>query len=306
MIRLLRNPFLLAYLALYIVLLALMHEIEGFGLGLPLFVLLFMGAGLSAFAWWTTRGITAPDFIVKRSPQESILLLGYLLVVVGYLTWGVNLIETVFDADPSKSVAILVAKLVFFVLFPLLLFRSVWRYSLRDFFRPSADRRGSLRVIVWMSLVLIIFQLVVGQGLTEIRAAKFTHWQLALGIPLAFAWLVIEVGLVEEFFFRGLTQSRLAALLQSEVAGVVLMSVLFGLAHAPGIYLRPGVTMEAVGSSPSLLMAVGYSIVVVSVTGFFLGVIWVRTKSLYVLALIHAAGDLVPNTAQILKTWYAG
>jgi membrane protease YdiL (CAAX protease family) len=304
--KLLKNQFFLAYLALYIVLLALMHTIEGFGLALPLFVLLFMGAGLSALAWWTTRGITAPDFIVKRSPQESILLLGYLLVVVGYLTWGVNVIEAAFEADPARSLAILVAKLVFFVLFPLLLFRSVWRYSLRDFFRPSADRRGSVRVIVWMSLFLIIFQLVVGQGLTEIRAAEFTRWQLALGILLAYAWLVIEVGLVEEFFFRGLIQSRLSALLRSEVAGVVLMAALFGLAHAPGIYFRSEVTMEAVGSSPSLLMAVGYSIVVVSITGFFLGVIWVRTKSLYVLALIHAAGDLVPNAAQILRTWYAG
>lgn len=306
MVKLLKNPFLLAYLALYIVVLALMHELEGFGLALPLFVLLFMGVGLSALAWWVTEGIAAPDFVVKRSLQESILLGAYLLVIVGYLTWGVDLIETVFDADPSKSVAILIAKLALFVLVPLLLFRSVWQYSIRDFFRPTADRRGSVRVIVWMSLVLIVFQLVVGQGLTEIRAAGLSQWQLGLGIPLVYAWLVIEVGLVEEFFFRGLIQSRLAALLQSEVAGVVLMSVLFGLAHAPGIYLRSEVTMEAVGSSPSLLMAIGYSIVVVSVTGLFLGIIWVRTKSLYVLALIHAAGDLVPNTAQILKTWWAG
>jgi hypothetical protein len=60
--------------------------------------------------------------------------------------------------------------------------------------------------------------------------------------------------------------------LRSDVGGIALTSLLFGLAHAPGLYLRPGMTQEAVGAHP-WLMAVGYSIVITSVAGVLLGVL---------------------------------
>ena len=43
-------------------------------------------------------------------------------------------------------------------------------------------------------------------------------------------------------------------------------------------------------------MAIGYSIVITSVAGFFLGVLWARTRNFLVLVLVHAAADLLPNT----------
>jgi membrane protease YdiL (CAAX protease family) len=80
---------------------------------------------------------------------------------------------------------------------------------------------------------LLAFQFFLGNAAAPILQGKFTTNQLLLGLPLCFVWLVIEVGLVEEFFFRALVQSRLAAWFKSEVSGVVLMSLAFGLAHAP-------------------------------------------------------------------------
>ncbi len=102
---------------------------------------------------------------------------------------------------------------------------------------------------------------------------------------------------MEEFFFRGLVQARLAALFRSELWALVAMALIFGLAHAPGFYLRPEATGETLGSHPSMIIAIGYSIVITSVTGFFLGILWIRTRNLLLLALIHAAGDLLPNLA---------
>src|SRR5439155_10140948 len=79
---------------------------------------------------------------------------------------------------------------------------------------------------------LIAFQYVLGGAAAPLREGKFAAYELFLGLPLCFAWLTIEVGLVEEFFFRALVQSQLAAWFKSEVGGVVLMSLIFGLAHA--------------------------------------------------------------------------
>ena len=100
---------------------------------------------------------------------------------------------------------------------------------------------------------------------------------------------------MEEFFFRGLIQSQFAAALKSEVSGVVLMSLIFGLAHAPGFIFRHAGEVEGLGLNPSAIDAIAYSIVVLAVSGITFGIIWARTKNLFALMLIHAAGDLLPN-----------
>jgi len=117
-------------------------------------------------------------------------------------------------------------------------------------------------------------------------------------------WLLIEAGLVEEFFFRGLIQSQLAAAFKSEVSGIVLMSLIFGLAHAPGFIFRHAGELEGLGPNPSALDAVAYSIVVLTVSGITFGVIWARTKNLFALMLVHAAGDLLPNFGSFIRTWF--
>ncbi len=50
-----------------------------------------------------------------------------------------------------------------------------------------------------------------------------------------------------------------------------------------------------------MLAAVCFSVATLSVTGFFLGLIWARTKNLLLLVMIHAAGDLLPNFAELAR-----
>ncbi|MFZ0708112.1 MAG: CPBP family intramembrane glutamic endopeptidase [Candidatus Korobacteraceae bacterium] len=99
----------------------------------------------------------------------------------------------------------------------------------------------------------------------------------------------------EEFFFRVLLQSRLASLLKSELGGIVIASLVFGLMHAPGLYLRTGITQEGLPPHPPLRMAVGYSIVITSTAGFVFGVLWSRTRNFALIAIVHGAGDLLPD-----------
>jgi uncharacterized protein len=87
------------------------------------------------------------------------------------------------------------------------------------------------------------------------------------------------------------------------VSGIVLMCLVFGLAHAPGFIFRHAGEMEGLGSSPSAFDAIAYSIVVLAVGGVLFGVVWARTKNLFALMLMHAAGDLLPNFADFVKTW---
>ncbi len=143
-----------------------------------------------------------------------------------------------------------------------------------------------------------------GRGLHDIREAHVPVWVLAVAAPFSFVWLTIEVGVVEEFFFRVLLQERLATVLRSPWGGLIVAAVLFGLVHAPGFHLRPAATQEALGSHPTLAMAVGYSIVLTSLAGLFLGVLWMRTKNFAVLIIVHAAGDLLPNLVPWVKAFH--
>jgi len=117
---------------------------------------------------------------------------------------------------------------------------SVISFAISEF-RPRVYERFATVIcplsLLWAGLFLLsnIFS---AAGGAAFRHGQFTVNQLLVGLPICFIWLFVEVGLVEEFFFRALIQSHLAAAFKSEVSGTVLMSLIFGLAHAPGFIFR--------------------------------------------------------------------
>ncbi|MGZ8550098.1 MAG: CPBP family glutamic-type intramembrane protease [Chitinophagaceae bacterium] len=40
-----------------------------------------------------------------------------------------------------------------------------------------------------------------------------------------------------------------------------------------------------------------------SVAGIFLGIVWQRTKNLWLVMAIHAMLDLLPNAGEFIRTW---
>lgn len=102
---------------------------------------------------------------------------------------------------------------------------------------------------------------------------------------------------------------------------IVLFQALLGRARPPGPgrcgpplragprarpHLRPELMGEGVGTSPSLLLATSYSIVYTSVSGLYLGVLWLRTRNLWVVAVVHAAQDWLPTVLDSLRKGYLG
>lgn len=243
-----------------------------------------LGVGFSLAAWVLTIGIEPLSYRVLEPGREAATLLMYLLPLVAFITYGFSAIRRYVMAEPTDSLAILLAKLAVFVALPARIMVSRFRYRASEL-APMSTKTSHMLVFVGMSLVLVIFQSLIGQGMRDITNARVPGDKLLYGMPLVFFWLVIDVGIVEEFFFRVLLQSRLAAALRSELGGIVLMAVIFGLVHAPGLYLPTSVTEEGLAAHPSFLMAVGYSIAITSVAEFFLGVLWARTRNFLVLIL---------------------
>lgn len=300
-----RLPIIL-YLLVYALFLAAMRIGDGFGVAEPLFILFVFGLGLSLVALWATRRAMPRNITVKNPRQESATLAGYLVIVVGFITWGLPGVRLISNQPVLQAALVTIAKLLVFVVVPFALWRVAWRYQVRQFVDLRAGVSGHWRALIVLSLTLLALQAIFGRGRADLAALRPSGLELVVGAVLTSAWLFIEVGIVEEFFFRGLVQARVTALVGSEQVGLVVMALVFGLAHAPGFYLRPAATGEVLGAHPSLLLAVGYSIVFTSVTGFFLGVLWIRTRNLVLLALIHTAGDLLPNLADTIRLCWPG
>ncbi len=292
---------LVGYLALYAATLLAMRREGGFAVSEPLLVLAIVGVGFSLVAWLLTIGVKSLAYSIRQPQKELAAIAVYLIPVVAFLTWGLGAIHRYIPADPGDAFALLTAKLLVLVAIPVIIMCSLFGYKLRDL-TPISMRPRHLVVAVVMSIIFLGFQAALGSGLRDIAQAHLPAVKLVIGIPVVFVWLALEAGVVEEFFFRVLLQARLSAVLRSDVGGIVLMSLLFGLAHAPGLYLRSALTHEGLGAHPSFLMAAGYSIVVTSVAGFFLGVLWARTRNFAVVVLIHAAGDLLPSLLPIMHS----
>jgi membrane protease YdiL (CAAX protease family) len=97
-------------------------------------------------------------------------------------------------------------------------------------------------------------------------------WKLALLAPATFLGFLWVVALFEEFFFRGFLQRILAGALGSEIAGLALASVLFGLAH-----------LTARHSFPNWRFAI-----VAGVSGIFYGLAFLKAGSVRAGMVTHA------------------
>lgn len=308
-----RNFVLIAGLVLYCGAFALLLRNPSFEPASAVVVLIFFGIVLPLLAWLTTRHAVPLSISIRSKIPELIVLIVYVIAVSLYLIGGPQWIDQHLPAGWANSqqikfVVVLVKKLLVFVAIPFAIFRFCFGYRLRDFGIQRQGLRalcgGHLPVVLAVGGAFLAFQYFVSGGGAAFRREHFTALQLFVGLPLCFVWLLVEAGLVEEFFFRGLIQSQLAAACKSEVSGIVLMSFIFGLAHAPGFIFRHAGELEGLGTNPSALDAIAYSIVILAVSGITFGVMWARTKNLFALMLVHAAGDLLPNFGSFIRTWF--
>jgi hypothetical protein len=89
---------------------------------------------------------------------------------------------------------------------------------------------GIQQFLFFMPIAIVCGMLI---GFAQPRPASQEVWKLALLAAGTFAGFLWVVGLSEEFFFRGMLQQMLARSMNSTIAGLLIASILFGLAHLP-------------------------------------------------------------------------
>lgn len=267
----------------------------------PIVSLCIFGIGLSGLAWLLTRKSRAPAVPVARPRVELAALLIYLLFYAFLvLGWALGAVKAAIPPGQGQEIAILLLKLLVHVAAPLGL---LWllRAPIRAMFDTGLSRPGFWPSLIVIGGILIGLLAMVSPSLGQIAALKLGLPALTLGLVGAFIWIALEAGLCEEFLFRAALQSRFAALLESPIAAVVATSILFALAHVPGLYLRG--TPETDGWSTDPVQVAAFTIATLSPISILFGLLWARTRSLLLVVLLHACVDVLPFTAEFVKTW---
>lgn len=306
------NPFIAGYVIVYILNLWLASTISGFPVEEVMGIMIVMGIGFSLLAHFTSRKAIPLDDPKQQQKNEGAVLTILVAYIAIIIIPGNKLISWLFPAawlqmETTVEVITMVRKMLTLVVVPFVAYRLLFKFSARDF-GMSPDLRKALTgkhltIFLVMAFALAIFNYYAGSGARPLREGLASATQLLLGIPLLFLWDYLEVGLGEEFFFRGLLQNRLAVLLRNPWGAVFASALIFGLVHAPGMYLRGAGVIEGIGGAPSLLTCICYCIAVLSVPGIFFGILWMRTRNLWILMGIHAVTDLVPHLYGFILTW---
>jgi membrane protease YdiL (CAAX protease family) len=267
----------------------------------PLISLGVFGIAFTGIAWLLTRSARPPAIVVQRPALELGAVLAFLAVyAVGFLGFGMTFVKGVFPPGPQQEVLVLGAKLIVHVALPALLL-AVLGARLMPLFAARIGNRAFWLPLLVLGAILTALLAVVTPSLQQISGLHPSAITLAWAIPASFIWIALEAGLAEEFLFRAVLQTRLAAVLRSEVGAVAIGALIFALAHVPGLYLRgaPGVD----GYSTDLLQVVAFTIATLSPIAILFGVLWTRTRSLLLVVLLHAVVDFLPNLAEFLHTW---
>jgi membrane protease YdiL (CAAX protease family) len=267
----------------------------------PLFVMAIFGLGLTGLGWLLTRGANAPAIPVRRPALESGALIVFLaLYAIGFLGYAMTAARAAFPPGPEQELLVLGLKLLAHVMLPALILLALGA-KLAPLFQAGLNGRKFWRTFIAMSVVILGVLSVISPSLQSIQQTGAAPAVLLWAAPASFAWIALEAGLCEEFLFRAVLQTRLSAWFNSPWLGVVITSVLFGLAHAPGLFLRGGPGVDGWSTDP--LQVIAHTIAVLSPISLTMGVLYARTKSLLLVVLLHAMVDVMPNMAEFIGTW---
>lgn len=254
-------------------------------------------------AWGLTavgKRETAP-IAVARPAIEAWAVIGYLVLYAAlFLGWGLSAVREWFPTDPDREFAISALKIVAHVILPVGLL-AILGARIGPLFRAHAGRLSFWLPLVVLGAALLGLLSVVSPSLGNIAALNLASSDWLWAGPGTFIWLVLAVGLCEELLFRAVLLSRLTAYLKSATGAVLIGALLFGLAHAPGLWLRADPSDFGHFHNPVFVFA--YTVAVLSPTGIFMGVLWARTKSLWLLVLLHVAIDFLPNLPRFVHSF---
>ena len=267
----------------------------------PVVALVAFGMAMPGLVWLFTRRAAPPPIPVAYPTRELVAVLLYLIVYAFYfLGWASGAVQAATSRGPEQDVALLLLNLGVGVSAPAVLLFFLGA-PVGPLFTLDVRRKGFWPILLVVGPALMTVVGLVGSNPKIAEGLALPLSTLAWAGPAAFVFLAVSLGFSEEFLFRAVLQSRLAAALESETAAVVIAALMGALAHVPGVYFRGGPGTP--GWSTDFVHIVAYIICVNGPLNLLVGVIWARTRSLLLTVLIHGCAVVMVGVADFALNW---
>ena len=246
--------------------------------------------------WLSWQRISVQEFRIKQPKKEAALVLLYTIFyifaagVFGYLIkhkplpiWGA--------ADFTTDVwYALVFKIGFLLVVP-----GIWfflrGYHIRDLLPGWKLQFKSVFPIIIAYALGVIINLPEGHfNFISEAAGHFSTGELTARVGLGFLLPLFMAAIPEEFFYRGILQTRIELLL-GRIAAISITVLLFTAWHLPTRFLLSQGIEGSAGDLGSVLLGTG---VPVLIFGLIFGVLWDRCRSLLTLIAFHWGVDTLP------------
>jgi membrane protease YdiL (CAAX protease family) len=163
--------------------------------------------------------------------------------------------------------------------------------------RPGLGKALLLGLLAYVVMIPIIPFILPAEQLDKLGEIFNDPGKAALMVPLCLLLSLLTAALTEEIFFRGILQTRLAALIRSDLRACLITAFLFGIYHLPYAYF-------STGWPPHGDFVWGLSSVLAEqmVGGALLGILWLRTRNIAAPVFFHA----LVNIAAIMTSLNSG
>jgi len=256
------------------------------------------------YSWISWQRIAVHEFQIKQPKIETVIVLSYAFLYI-FAAWIFGQIITrkplplLNSADFTTDVwYVLVFKIGLLLIVPGIWF-FLWGYRIRDLLPQWKFQFKSVISIVLAFVLGISLNLESFHIISE-AAGRFSTDDLFVRIGMGATLPLFMAGVPEEFFYRGILQTRLERLF-GRIVAISVTALLFTAWHLPTRFLLSRGVEGSAGNMGLVLISTGIPVFIV---GLIFCILWDRYRSLLPLIAAHWGIDVLPAIISFLGIRY--
>jgi membrane protease YdiL (CAAX protease family) len=252
------------------------------------FVMFFCVLTIAMFL--ISKNTVKNQIVIKEKQRETQMVTIYFLCwLVIFLLFGKHILDNAYLSNGIGFWGLL-------VVIPFI-YLSVKGYRLSDFGITKRHLSQNIKTALLACLLLGTILLFLTPGGKFILNTSEPIGVIIISFAVSFGYALLFAGFFEEFFFRGILQTRLTQYFNSDVKGILLASIIFGLYHLPFQYYNPGI------ANGNFIHALSNTLTEQMITAPIFGILWARTQNLIAPVMLHSLIDAISLMPRIVEKY---